>query len=132
MTFTLVDLLGSVEFAISAFFAVIVALIAGTVGVVKAWTGLKTAIAQLQDQSGQTLHQVKNDHVSNLRDDVDSMTVAIKDQSKKIDHLTGQVQRLDERDRHQQDTALSIYTRIGQLASADSEIHRRIDEIKDK
>lgn len=131
MTFAMHDALGSAEFVVSAFFALVVAGILGSVGVVKAWTTLKVAIAQLQDQSGQTLHQVKNDHASNLRDDVDRMTAAIEGQSRKIDTIREQVAKLDERDRKQQDTALSIYTRLGQLASADSEIHRRIDQLQD-
>ncbi|WP_300345514.1 hypothetical protein [Nesterenkonia sp.] len=121
---TLVSLLGSIEAVIVAATALLAALTAGLTTTYRGWRWLKAQITELQQRSGQTLHEVKNDHAKNLREDMDEKFQAVH---VKIDALADGLRRLDERDRQRGDTDVAIYRRLGQLAEQDNLLHRRID-----
>ncbi|MCT1607147.1 hypothetical protein M3B43_07370 [Nesterenkonia massiliensis] len=128
---SLVAVLESTEAVIVAALALLSAITGVLVAFVKGWRWLRDQIMELQQRSGQTLHQVQNDHNSNLRDDVDGLASKLDAHAEKLDKLFESVTRLDERDRQRQDTDLAIYTRLGQLAEQDSLLHNRIDNIKE-
>lgn|GEM_PF-5726386 len=119
------ELLESTEAVIAGSTAVLIALGTAILTIYKGLRWLKLQIEQLQTQSGQTLHQVQNDHPpdSNLRDDIDALATKIDSQGTKIDRLGEGVEELRRSDSRQ-------WQRAADLGSRDDRLDRRLAELE--
>lgn len=113
-------LVESTEAVLAGAAALLVALCTAIGTVYKGWRWLKGQIEQLQSASGQTLHQVKNDHPQNFRDDMDSKFQAIH---VKVDRLSDGIDELRRSDSRQ-------WQRAADLGSRDDRLDRRLAELE--
>lgn len=92
--------------AVMAFLGGLVVVLGGLVAVLR--YVIRAETSRVHDVSAQVLHQVKNSHTTNLRDDLDNLHQAVRD----VERRTGR--RLDNLDGKQDTTNEALKAHIAQ------------------
>lgn len=116
----LAEFLESTEAVVAGATGLLVALGALALALYRASRWIRRQVEVIQLQSGETLHEVRNDHADNLRDDMDKKfeTVHVK-----LDRITRSMDELQRSDSRQ-------WQRTADLADKDDRIHNRLAAVE--
>lgn len=116
----LAEVLESTEAVVAATTALLLAFGTLFVTLYRGGKWAKAQIEQLQLQSGQTLHEVRNDHADNLRDDMDNKFNSVH---VKLDQLGESINELQRSDTRQ-------WQRTADLGSRDEKLADRLTALE--